>query len=56
MHFSLIRSRPELVRAYGSVEEALANPSNLTLCDGPLLTDGMCKYIVGRVIGFLEGH
>jgi len=50
MHFQLIRPRPT-PRFYATEKDALANVSTWTLCDGPLQTDGMRRYIVGRVIG-----
>ncbi|MBM0206532.1 hypothetical protein JNW90_28650 [Micromonospora sp. STR1s_5] len=56
MHFSLIKPRSEMLRGYPTMEDALASPSTLSLCDGPLLDDGVRNYIVGRVIGFMEGR
>ena len=50
MHFRLIRPRPA-PRGSATMEDAARNVSTWTLCDGPLQTDGMRRYIVGRVIG-----
>lgn len=52
MHFQIIKPQPT-PKFYATPDDAVRNVSSWTLCDGPLLTEGMRGYIVGRVVGFM---
>lgn len=55
LHFRLIHPRPQAMpTGFSTIEEAVANVSSFSLCEGPLTDEGMRRWIVGRVIGVVH--